>query len=189
MQRAQRRLLFSVFAASIFVTLVSIVHAYFVLGPSGLSEALTANVEASVSLIVCNLAVLATWAYRRARGGADGDSSGYGYGSSGAPVSGGHTGGGTAGVSLKRLKGASGPGQVSALRFASANQGESRLVFGDEEATTHVAGKSFVDVGGDADAGPERDEKPFAAFAWTREDSESPDAKGVHVTQETYTRA
>ena len=45
MPKPQRRLLFSVFAASILVTLVSIVHAYFVLGPSGLSEALTANVE------------------------------------------------------------------------------------------------------------------------------------------------
>jgi hypothetical protein len=49
MPRHMRRLLFSIFSASILVTVVSIVHAVYLLGPSGLLEGLTANVE------VCNL--------------------------------------------------------------------------------------------------------------------------------------
>lgn len=40
-------MLILIFSASIFVTGVSILHAVFVIGPSGLLEGLTANVEVS----------------------------------------------------------------------------------------------------------------------------------------------
>ncbi|KAF7966913.1 hypothetical protein HWV62_18766 [Athelia sp. TMB] len=59
------------------VTVVSTIHATFLLGPSGLLEALTANVEASVSLIVANLAVIVTHVYRLLRNGEDIDHSPY----------------------------------------------------------------------------------------------------------------
>ncbi|TFK56501.1 hypothetical protein OE88DRAFT_26630 [Heliocybe sulcata] len=90
MQHTHRKLLFSIFSASLFTTIVSAVHAYFELGPSGLLEAITANVEvrsppsvpsyvvlmlrslqASVSLIVANLAVIVTYLYRLIRGERD----------------------------------------------------------------------------------------------------------------------
>lgn len=45
MPRHMRKLLFSIFSASILVTIVSVVHAVYLLGPSGLLEGLTANVE------------------------------------------------------------------------------------------------------------------------------------------------
>jgi hypothetical protein len=44
-----RGLLFATFSASILVTVVSIIHAVFVLGPSGYLEGITANVEVRVS--------------------------------------------------------------------------------------------------------------------------------------------
>jgi hypothetical protein len=76
-----RHLLFATFSASILVTVVSIVHAVFLLGPSGYLEGVTANVEVrtslsarvchrmtgtqcAVSLIVSNLAVVVTFTYR-----------------------------------------------------------------------------------------------------------------------------
>lgn len=46
-----RKLLFSIFSASILVTVVSVVHAVFLLGPSGLLEGLTANVEVPSTFI------------------------------------------------------------------------------------------------------------------------------------------
>ncbi|THH18191.1 hypothetical protein EW146_g2738 [Bondarzewia mesenterica] len=54
----QRRLLFTLFSASMVITLVSVVHAVFVIGPAGFLEAITANVQIAVSLIVCNLTVI-----------------------------------------------------------------------------------------------------------------------------------
>jgi len=50
----------AVLFGSILVTVASIVHAAFLLGPSGLLEGLTANVEYALSLIVANLAVVVT---------------------------------------------------------------------------------------------------------------------------------
>jgi hypothetical protein len=48
MPRHMRKLLFSIFSASILVTVVSIIHAVYLLGPSGLLEGLTANVEVRI---------------------------------------------------------------------------------------------------------------------------------------------
>jgi hypothetical protein len=97
MPRSQRKLLFCIFSASILVTVVSIVHAVYLLGPSGLLEGLTANVEVDVSfalkisigliiliriqcaisLIVANLAVVVTHIYRLLRNGEDIDRESY----------------------------------------------------------------------------------------------------------------
>jgi hypothetical protein len=44
-----RRLLFATFSASILVTIVSVVHAVFLLGPSGYLEGVAANVEVWIS--------------------------------------------------------------------------------------------------------------------------------------------
>ncbi|KAJ7507298.1 hypothetical protein B0H11DRAFT_1971098 [Mycena galericulata] len=63
----QRRLLFIIFAASLLTTVVSIVHAVYLLGPSGLLEAITAQAEAAVSLLVANAAVVLPSIYRRFR--------------------------------------------------------------------------------------------------------------------------
>ncbi|EPQ60159.1 hypothetical protein GLOTRDRAFT_21993, partial [Gloeophyllum trabeum ATCC 11539] len=68
MEHTHLKLLIAIFSASILTTIVSAIHAYFVLGPSGLLEATTANVEASVSLIVANLAVIVTYLYRLIKG-------------------------------------------------------------------------------------------------------------------------
>lgn len=146
-----------------------------------------------MSLIVCNLAVIATWAYRLVRGGSDdGDTTRYVYDSGSASRS---RSRGGAGVNLKRLKGAPSPGAVSALRFAST-PGESRLVFSSSAGAGADAddgvGKSFTDTDGAPD---ERDEKPFAQLGvpWAAhvrdEEAGVPRLeKGVVVTQETYTR-
>ncbi|TFK49228.1 hypothetical protein OE88DRAFT_1736872 [Heliocybe sulcata] len=62
--RAHRKLLLTVFSASIVTTAVSIPHAVFVLGPEGLLSDITAHIEAGVSLIVANMLVLVTYVYK-----------------------------------------------------------------------------------------------------------------------------
>ncbi|ETW81332.1 hypothetical protein HETIRDRAFT_246383, partial [Heterobasidion irregulare TC 32-1] len=54
----QRRLLIALFSASMIITLISIVHAVFVIGPAGFLEAMSANIQIAASLMVCNLAVV-----------------------------------------------------------------------------------------------------------------------------------
>ena len=49
MPRNMRKLLFSIFSASVLVSAVSVVHATYLLGPSGLLEGLTANVEVCIN--------------------------------------------------------------------------------------------------------------------------------------------
>ncbi|KZT27586.1 hypothetical protein NEOLEDRAFT_1176601 [Neolentinus lepideus HHB14362 ss-1] len=123
MHRSQRKLLFSVFSASILTTIVSAVHAYFVLGPSGLLEATTANVEASVSLIVANLAVIVTYLYRLIRGERDLENTVYiSDGSSSRSLS----------FAMKRVTGSNKKtstqgGQISALRFGKDPDAEDDL--------------------------------------------------------------
>jgi hypothetical protein len=204
MPRHQRRLLYGVFSASIGTTIVSIIHAYFVLGPSGLVEGMTANIEvrflpvvipirglthvhqASVSLLICNLAVLVTHIYRLVRGGADEDDSRYFNSGSSRSNKGPSLG-------LRRLGKSSGSGSnkaarggMSALRFATA-PGQSRVVFG--------ANNSVLDEDAKAEAlrteqASEGDEKPFGgdAAAWnaklSSDRAESPTK--VYVTQETF---
>jgi len=68
---ARRKLLIMIFSASAVTTIVSIVHASYVFGPDRDGESITAHLEASVSLIICNLAVLVTWLVRTLRRGED----------------------------------------------------------------------------------------------------------------------
>ncbi|KAF9262539.1 hypothetical protein L218DRAFT_928906 [Marasmius fiardii PR-910] len=63
----QRKMLYIIFGSSLLITLVSIIHAIFVLGPSGLLEAITAQAQAATALIVANLGVLGSLVYRRVR--------------------------------------------------------------------------------------------------------------------------
>jgi len=60
----QRNLVIIIFAASLLTTLASIVHAVFLLGPSGLLEATTAQAEAAVALLVANAPVVVPSIYR-----------------------------------------------------------------------------------------------------------------------------
>ncbi|KAH9926761.1 uncharacterized protein B0H18DRAFT_332377 [Fomitopsis serialis] len=71
-----RKLLMAIFSASMVTTVVSIVHTAFELGPNRNAEAIAAHVEATVSLIICNLAVLVTWLVRLLRYGEDLDRAG-----------------------------------------------------------------------------------------------------------------
>jgi len=50
-----RHLLFATFSASVLVTIVSIVHAVFLLGPSGYLEGVTANVEVRALILYKSL--------------------------------------------------------------------------------------------------------------------------------------
>ncbi|KAJ7099692.1 hypothetical protein C8R44DRAFT_682799 [Mycena epipterygia] len=61
---SQRKMLLIIFTASLLTTVVSIVHAVYLLGPRGILEAITAQVEAAVSLLVANAAVLVPAFYR-----------------------------------------------------------------------------------------------------------------------------
>ncbi|KAG7091451.1 hypothetical protein E1B28_010485 [Marasmius oreades] len=80
LQSDQRKMLYVIFGSSLLITLVSIVHAVFVLGPSGLLEAVTAQAQAATALIVADIGVLGSLAYRRVRQGfRDFDSKPYTY--------------------------------------------------------------------------------------------------------------
>ncbi|KAF8516780.1 hypothetical protein JB92DRAFT_2810087 [Gautieria morchelliformis] len=54
----------AIFSASILTTVVSLVHAVYILKVGGVDELVAAVVEDSVSLIVCNLSVVVTALYR-----------------------------------------------------------------------------------------------------------------------------
>ncbi|KAE9406596.1 hypothetical protein BT96DRAFT_222379 [Gymnopus androsaceus JB14] len=75
----KRRMLHIMFGASLLISLVSVLHAVFLLGPSGLLEAITAQAEAVTALIVANLGVLSPYAYRLMKNGEDFDSKPYTY--------------------------------------------------------------------------------------------------------------
>ncbi|KAF9819382.1 hypothetical protein IEO21_02125 [Rhodonia placenta] len=59
-----RRLLKVIFSASFITTIASVTHASYLLGPDRNAECITAHVEANISLLICNLSVLAPWAAR-----------------------------------------------------------------------------------------------------------------------------
>ncbi|KAH9852440.1 hypothetical protein C2E23DRAFT_885585 [Lenzites betulinus] len=61
---AKKLLLQCIFSASMFTTIVSIIHAVYVFSPDRNGEGILAHIEASTALIVCNLAVLMTWFMR-----------------------------------------------------------------------------------------------------------------------------
>ncbi|KAI0634878.1 hypothetical protein C8Q77DRAFT_1055091 [Trametes polyzona] len=60
----KRVLLQAIFSASMFTSIVSIVHGVYVFGSNRNAEGILAHIEASTALIVCNLAVLLTWLMR-----------------------------------------------------------------------------------------------------------------------------
>ncbi|KAK1224184.1 hypothetical protein PQX77_012924 [Marasmius sp. AFHP31] len=73
-------MLYIVFGSSLLITVVSIIHAIFVLGPAGLLEAITAQAQAATALIVADMGVLGSLVYRRIRKGRqDFDSKPYTY--------------------------------------------------------------------------------------------------------------
>ncbi|KAJ7291113.1 hypothetical protein C8J57DRAFT_209690 [Mycena rebaudengoi] len=63
----QRRMLIIIFAASLLTTVASIVHAIYLLGPSGLLEGTSAQVEAAVALLVADAGIVVTAFYRLIR--------------------------------------------------------------------------------------------------------------------------
>ncbi|KAJ3782631.1 hypothetical protein GGU11DRAFT_793579 [Lentinula aff. detonsa] len=75
----KRRMLYIMFCASLLTSIVSIIHAVFLLGPSGLLEAITAQAEAGTALIVANVGILSPYVYRLIKDGEDFDSKPYTY--------------------------------------------------------------------------------------------------------------
>ncbi|KAJ3746372.1 hypothetical protein DFH05DRAFT_1458679 [Lentinula detonsa] len=75
----KRRMLYIMFCASLLTSIVSIIHAVFLLGPSGLLEAITAQAEAGTALIVANVGILSPYVYRLIKNGEDFDSRPYTY--------------------------------------------------------------------------------------------------------------
>ncbi|KAF8060797.1 hypothetical protein FPV67DRAFT_1511586 [Lyophyllum atratum] len=69
--KAPRYMLASVFATSILTTALSAVHAVYGMGTNTFLDGVTAHVEAAVTVMVCNLLVIVTYIYRRARNGRD----------------------------------------------------------------------------------------------------------------------
>jgi len=106
----KRRMLHIMFGASLLISVVSIVHAVFLLGPSGLFEAITAQAEAATALIVANLGVLFPYIYRMMKNGHDFDSKPYTYYRSVQP---------NGEVLIRKLPRSSSRG-VSSLRFQTA---------------------------------------------------------------------
>ncbi|KAG1821065.1 uncharacterized protein BJ212DRAFT_977470 [Suillus subaureus] len=62
--KAQKIRILAIFSTSAITTVVSLVHAYYVLSDGGLREAVTAMVEISVTLIVANLSVVVAFSLR-----------------------------------------------------------------------------------------------------------------------------
>ncbi|KAF9463858.1 hypothetical protein BDZ94DRAFT_1308357 [Collybia nuda] len=72
--KGQRLRLLLIFSTSIITSIVSLVHAYYVLRVGGLEELVVAIVENAVSLIVCNSAVIITTIMRLMGSGGEDDS-------------------------------------------------------------------------------------------------------------------
>ncbi|KAG2048141.1 hypothetical protein BDR06DRAFT_984915 [Suillus hirtellus] len=62
--KAQKIRILAIFSTSTITTVVSLVHAYYILSDEGLKEAMAAMVETSVSLIVANLSVVVAFFLR-----------------------------------------------------------------------------------------------------------------------------
>ncbi|KAI9567969.1 hypothetical protein HD554DRAFT_801322 [Boletus coccyginus] len=67
----QRIMILSVFSASILVSVVSVVHTVYLVRSVTFISGITAQMEAAISLIVCNLLVIVTFVYRVIRNGRD----------------------------------------------------------------------------------------------------------------------
>ncbi|KAI6122067.1 hypothetical protein F5141DRAFT_555820 [Pisolithus sp. B1] len=64
----QRAMILAVFSSSILTSIVSVIHTAYTIPPSFIGG-VTANIEAAVNLVVCNLLVLVTFIYRIRRNG------------------------------------------------------------------------------------------------------------------------
>ncbi|KAI0646490.1 hypothetical protein C8Q79DRAFT_909611, partial [Trametes meyenii] len=60
----KRVLLMGIFSASMFTTVVSVIHGVYVFSENRNAEGILAHIEASTALMVCNLAVLVPWLSR-----------------------------------------------------------------------------------------------------------------------------
>ncbi|KAF9045938.1 hypothetical protein BDZ89DRAFT_1007692 [Hymenopellis radicata] len=69
----QRIMLIAIFSSSLLITVASIVHAVFLLGPTGLLESIGAHIEAAVALMVASFGVVVTGIYRSLRKEGDTD--------------------------------------------------------------------------------------------------------------------
>ncbi|KAL0959903.1 hypothetical protein HGRIS_011569 [Hohenbuehelia grisea] len=72
--KGHRLRLLLIFSTSVITSIVSLVHAYYVLRVGGLEELVVAIVENAVSLIVCNSAVIVTTVLRFMKWGGEDDS-------------------------------------------------------------------------------------------------------------------
>ncbi|KAJ4490407.1 hypothetical protein J3R30DRAFT_3277847 [Lentinula aciculospora] len=115
----KRRMLYIMFCASLLTSMVSIIHAVFLLGPSGLLEAITAQAEAGTALIVANAGVLSPYVYRLMKNGQDFDSEPYTYYPSF------HSNGQ---VHMRRIPRSPSPTAASTVRFHAETQVDSLLV-------------------------------------------------------------
>lgn len=66
-----RYMIRAVFATSILTTAISAAHAYYGMGPNRFLDGFTAHFESAVTVMMCNLLVVVTFAYRRLRNGRD----------------------------------------------------------------------------------------------------------------------
>lgn len=64
----QRAMILAVFSSSILTSIVSVIHTAYTIPPSFIGG-ITANIEAAVNLVVCNLLVIVTFIYRVRHGG------------------------------------------------------------------------------------------------------------------------
>ncbi|KAI0788533.1 hypothetical protein C8Q75DRAFT_237160 [Abortiporus biennis] len=64
MPKAQHRLLTAIFSSNILTTIISVIHDAEVINPNFTTVGILAPIQAAVALIVCNLSVLVTWAFR-----------------------------------------------------------------------------------------------------------------------------
>ncbi|GAW06002.1 hypothetical protein LENED_007894 [Lentinula edodes] len=115
----KRRMLYMMFCASLLTSMVSIIHAVFLLGPSGLLEAITAQAEAGTALMVANVGVLSPYVYRLMKNGQDFDSQPYTYYPSF------HSNGE---VHMRRIPRTPSRTAASSVRFHSETQADSLLV-------------------------------------------------------------
>ncbi|KAN0082749.1 hypothetical protein V8E55_008544, partial [Tylopilus felleus] len=67
MENSQRILLVSSFASSICITIISITHSVFLFLPYTVTSLVLAHVKTALALIICNLLVIVTFAYRLCR--------------------------------------------------------------------------------------------------------------------------
>ncbi|KAI0827124.1 hypothetical protein BC628DRAFT_1318849 [Trametes gibbosa] len=131
----KKLLLQGIFSASMFTTIISIIHAVYVLGPDRNAEGIWAHVEASTALIVCNLAVLLTW-FMRAMGHSEDSETG--------PYTAGTTGRGKIST-LRFNRPSNAPIVLTALEGDRVTQAHTRNSFESTDRDGTPKGQEFLD--------------------------------------------